>query len=242
MLIYSNTLSLLVVMTFALLVWRAPIGQRGRAADTLLAGLALALLLGRALHVAVHWAYFQDHLAEIPQWTAGGLSWQGAAWGALIGCGVVGRARGLRWPQLATGLALAAPLLALGAWYGCQHALCAHGAEVSTLADYPAWLVVDARDRFGLYAPRFNTHPIGIGLMLLTLLGVWALRRLPPLRLLGISLALVALSNLSVGFLRGDMMPMAAGLRLDQWLDLAVLLTALGLIAGSHRRLMISSV
>lgn len=239
---YSYTLSLLVVLLFVGLIWRAPAGQRSRTADTLLLAVVCALALGRALHVALHWGYFQDHVEEIFALRAGGLSWQGAAWGALIGCGVGSWWRGLRWPSLAMGLALAAPLLGIGAWYGCQQALCAHGAEVGTLADYPTWLVVDARDRFGLYAPRFNTHALGMGLMLLTLWSVWILRRrLLPLRLLALALALMATVQFSLGWLRGDPVPMIGGLRADQWLDIALLATAGGL-AVAHRRLMISSV
>jgi prolipoprotein diacylglyceryltransferase len=242
MVFYSTLLSAVVCVVVLVLVACAPHEQRARAADTLLAGLLLALVVGRALHVVLHWAYFQNHLEEIVVLRAGGLSWQGAAWGALVGCGAAAWARGLRWPGLASGLGLAAPLLALSAWIGCQEALCAHGAEVSTLAAYPAWLVTEARDVFGFYAPRFNTHGLGAAVMVVVSVVVGLLRAaLPPPRLLGLSLALIAISCFGLGYLRGDSVPAVANLRADQWLDLAVLLTGLALMIG-HRRLRISSV
>ncbi len=239
---YSTLLSVTVLGTCLSIVWAAPRGQRARVVDALLVGLLTALLLGRALHVAVHWAYFQDHTGEIAQLGAGGLSWQGAAWGALLGSGAAAWGRGVRWAGFFTGLALAAPVIGWAAWVGCQQALCAHGAEVSTLADYPAWLVVEARDSFGLYAPRYNTHLLGAGGMLVWgLMVVAARRRLPPSALLGLSLIGVAIGSLLLGFLRGDVVPFVGGLRVDQWLDLAVALTGAGLILV-HKRLMISSV
>ncbi|XWX03412.1 prolipoprotein diacylglyceryl transferase family protein [Aggregatilineales bacterium SYSU G02658] len=239
---YSNLLNVTVLGLCLSILWTAPREQRARVADALIVGLMAALLLGRALHVVLHWAYFQDHLAEIPQLRAGGLSWQGAAWGALIGCGLMSWQRGARWAGLYTGLALAAPLIGWAAWVGCQQALCAHGAEVNTLAEHPTWLVVEARDRFGLYAPRYHTHllgasgMVGVGVVMLA-----ARRRLPPPALLGLSLIGVAACSLLVGFLRGDIVPFVAGLRADQWLDLAVMLTGAALIIA-HKRLMISSV
>jgi phosphatidylglycerol:prolipoprotein diacylglycerol transferase len=242
MALYSGLLSGAVIAVVLVLVACAPRGQRARAADTLLAGLFLALMMGRALHVVLHWAYFQNHLEEIVVLRAGGLSWHGAAWGALIGCGAAAWARGLRWPRLASGLALAAPLLAVSAWIGCQQAFCSYGAEVSTLAAYPSWLVVEARDIFGLYAPRFNTQALGAAAAV-GVGGVVVLLRavLPPLQLLGLSLSLIALICFGLGYLRGDSVPMVASLRADQWLDLAVLLTGMTLMIG-HRRLRISSV
>jgi prolipoprotein diacylglyceryltransferase len=239
---YSTLMSLTVLAICLGMAWSAPREQRARVADALLVGLLTALVVGRALHVVVHWAYFQDHTGEIAQLGAGGLSWQGAAWGALLGCGAAAWWRGVRWAGFFTGLALAAPLIGGAAWIGCQQALCGHGAEVSTLAEYPAWLVTEARDRFGLYAPRYNTHLLGAGAMLsVGLIMLSARRRLPPPALLGLSLSAVAICSLLLGFLRGDSVPFVGGLRADQWLDLAVALTGAGLMAA-HKRLMISSV
>ncbi len=239
---YNNLLSLVTLSICLGIVWAAPRGQRARVADALIVGLLAALLLGRALHVLIHWAYFQDHLTEILQLRAGGLSWQGAAWGALMGCGLMSWRRGARWAGLYVGLALATPLIGWAAWVGCQQALCAHGAEVSTLAEYPAWLVVEARDRFGLYAPRYHTHLLGAGGMVgVGVVALMARRWLPPLALLGLSLMGVAACSLLVGFLRGDSVPLVGGLRADQWLDLAVLLTGAALVVA-YRRLMISAV
>ncbi|MFQ3647692.1 MAG: prolipoprotein diacylglyceryl transferase family protein [Aggregatilineales bacterium] len=239
---YSTLLGCMVLGICFGILWCAPHGQRARVADTLIAGLLAALLVGRALHVAVHWAYFQDHTGEIAQLSAGGLSWQGAAWGALLGCGAAAWWRRVRWTGFFTGLALAAPLIGGAAWVGCQQALCAHGAEVSTLAEYPAWLVTEARDSFGLYAPRYNTHLLGAaGMVGVGLIVVTVRRRLPRPALLGLSLIGVAICSLLLGFLRGDSVPLVGGLRADQWLDLAVALTGTGLILV-HKRLMISSV
>ncbi|MFW5773036.1 MAG: DNA-processing protein DprA, partial [Phototrophicaceae bacterium] len=82
-----------VLVTFGITLYR--LRRPGRAAvfDVCLAGLAGALLVGRAGHVLLHWRYFQDHTAEITRLRAGGLDWHGAVLGALLALLIAARLR-----------------------------------------------------------------------------------------------------------------------------------------------------
>ncbi len=204
----------------------------GGLADTLLAGLVGGVLLARAGHIGLHWAYFGDNLAEI--WQLSGLNWHGAVIGGLLGMGMVARWRGVRFSGLLPGLALTLPLLAFMAWWGCMGAQCSYGAAVDNLSEHPAWLVWEARDIDNRIEPRYATQHTGMMAAAVLLVGVAiSMVRGRAVAFWAVLAAWCAVM-FGLGFLRGDEVQQVAGLRLDQYFDLALLLLACG-VGWFHR-------
>lgn len=218
--IYTLLIALAVGLILFWLIRRQPPEQRIAAFDALLLALAGAILLARAEHVLLNWAYFSVNTAEILQFRAGGLDWHGALLGAWFGLVIGARWQKLDLQSLLAGIAPAIPLIALTAWSGCSVAACAYGAEVATLVGQPPLLVHDAQDVFGIEAPRYNVQLLGmIGSALLLIAAIiWGRKR--GLGMARLMIAGVALLSFALCFLRGDYAVLLAGLRLDQWLDL----------------------
>lgn len=217
---YTLFIALAALAVGGRVLWLAPARRRGAYADALLVALAGGLIVGRALHVALHWGHFAYYTDEIWQLRAGGLDWHGAFLGAWGGWLVGARWRGLTdWKSDA--FAPSVPLVAVGAWCGCALAHCAYGAEVATLAAYPSYLVWEGADIYGIVAPRFNVQ--GLGALLSA--GLWALmcllgwRGLFSGRRLALSVLLFSFMMWALGFLRADYSLVWGGLRADQWLD-----------------------
>lgn len=224
-----------VFLAVALLVGLAALTMTGRTqhttwrpgarVDAALGGLVGGLVLGRLGHVMLSWSYFATHTDEITHIGSGGLNWHGALIGGLIGLVLVGRWRGLRIAALLDDLTPLLPVFALAAWYGCWAWACGYGAEVDTLANHPAFTVTEARDIYGIVAPRYHTHRFGLiaaGLLLgLALLLTWR-DWLRGVRF-WLVLALLSAAMFSIGFVRGDAVTMVAGWRLDQGFDLGLL-------------------
>lgn len=139
----------------------------GFGVDSLLAGLALGLLLARAEHVFLHWDYFSAATAEITDLKAGGLGWAGALLGGVLGVWLMAKIRGRNGREILEVVALAIPLLFFGGWWACEVNACAYGAEVANLADYPAAWVWEAPGDYGMLAPRWRTQGIGMGASLI---------------------------------------------------------------------------
>lgn len=114
-------------------------------------------------------------------------------------------------------------------WWGCLGAACGYGAEVDTLARYPAWAVAELPDVYGLPAPRWNTQVFGmaLGAALLPLMALLAARGWLRGRRFWLALALLSAGMFAIGFVRADYAPTLAGLRADQWLDLILMTLAL---------------
>jgi phosphatidylglycerol:prolipoprotein diacylglycerol transferase len=197
--------------------------------DAALGSLLGGVLLARAEHVLLQWHYFGTHAEEIVQINRGGLDWHGALLGGLIGLALVGRWRRLHLSRLLDSLTPVVPLIGLLGWYGCLAWACGYGAEVDTLANYPAFTVSEAPDIYRIIAPRFNTQGFGVALaaavLLLALILLWR-GWLRGVRF-WLALALMSVGMFVIGFWRGDSVPVAAGLRLDQWLDLVVLIASI---------------
>jgi phosphatidylglycerol---prolipoprotein diacylglyceryl transferase len=202
----------------------------GAIIDVCLAGLVGGLVVGRAFHVLLNWIYFRENTAEIIRIVSGGINWHGAVIGALLVIIPATRLRRVRLPLLLDGMALALPLVAFMAWWGCGAARCAYGAEVDNLSHYPSFVVWETQDIFNLRAPRYATQPLGmwLGAGLLTVMSVTHWRQLFAGRRFWLALALFAGGMFVLGFLRGDYALIVAGLRADQGLDLA--LVALGIV------------
>lgn len=219
---YSLALTLGILLAGALLVVPAPRMALGRRMDAALLALALGLIGARLLHVALHWNYFFNRLDEALRIEAGGLDGRGAILGAVLGLAWGARWSGLTLRPLLDRAALALPLLALAGWWACGAAACAYGQEVATRADYPAWLTWEARDIYGLIAPRFAVQPLGMALAgaLLGLMLLLSVAGLLRGRRFWLALLLHALFSFALGFLRADDVLFFAGLRAEQALDL----------------------
>lgn len=216
----------------------------GAAADISLAGLLGGIIGARALHVILHWAYFQEHTVEITRLRAGGLDWHGAFAGALVGLALMGRLRGAGMRALLGALALVVPAVGFMAWWGCGANLCGYGAEVATMADYPAALVWEAPDVYTLPAPRFRTQALGMGAMFALGALLWIMQRRGwlakyPERHFWLAGMLAAAVMFALSFLRGDADDLAvwAGLRADQWLDVLVIILCALLLIWPRRAL-----
>jgi phosphatidylglycerol---prolipoprotein diacylglyceryl transferase len=197
----------------------------GLTVDAYLGAIIGGVIGARLLHVLINWDYFGLHTDEISRLGAGGLDWHGAVIGGLVGLAIVACWRKLDIRGLLDNLTPMLPLLALGSWYGCWASACGYGAEVDTLARYPAYAVSESRDVYGIVEPRYNTQLFGIGVALVVLVIALLLMRADPLRTVRfwVVLALLSVGMAGIGFARGDYAPVVAGLRLDQWLDIAVI-------------------
>ncbi len=199
--------------------------------DAGLGALAVGVIGARLLHVALHWDYFAARVAEIADLRAGGMDWHGAALGGLIGAALVARWRGVAWRPLSDTLALAWPAgLILGS-LACGAAACGYGAEVWTLADFPAWAVGESPDVYGFVAPRYNTQAfaaaLGLGLLALMILLAWR-GGLRGTRL-WLALGLSAAGLFVTGFYRGDRTAsLLPNLSADQALDLMLIALCAG--------------
>lgn len=198
---------------------------------------------GRLLHVLFTWAYFQDHISEAFSLRAGGMNWHGALYGGLIGVALACRWRDVPFAKVTDVLAWLFPMGAVAVWAGCRASSCAYGAEVWTLADYPAWAVSEQADIYGLVAPRYNVQVFGMwvsaGLfVLMTLLSVGGRLRGSRLWLV---LILTAVGQFVLGFYRGDgaAISRVPSLSWDQGLDLSVIgfcVAAAGMMALRRRQ------
>lgn len=211
-------------------------------ADVCLAALAGGLVGARVIHVLLQWSYFADNPGEAFRLNAGGLDWHGAVLGGLVGLGLVTRWRRLPFHHTLDALTPALPLLALASWVGCLAAFCGYGAEVATLAYYPAYAASETPDVYGIVAPRYNTQWFGIALAVCLLLIVALLqwrrghrRGWLATRRFWLVLALLSLGMFAIGFFRGDPVPVIAGLRADQVLDLLLAVLSGWQLMARHR-------
>ena len=223
-------LAILVSAGIAIRRWRSS-QPAAMVLDVYLGGLVGGVIVARLIHVLLNWNYFAYNLPEAIQIAAGGLDWRGAALGALVGMMLVARWQQMTLSPPLDALTTGIPLIAFAGWWGCWSASCAYGAEVATLADYPALLVWEGPDVFGIYAPRFNPQLAGmIGSALLFLIGsalVWR-HWLYRVRV-WIILMLLGAMMFALGFMRGDYALTLGALRLDQWLDLGMIVFAIGM-------------
>ncbi len=225
------------VLTLALLLWQTRgIVPPGRVTDVFIAGIIGALVAARGLHVLLHWNYFDAHRQEIFSLAQGGLSWHGAAVGGWLASSLAARLQGFSLRVILPGMAAGLCVVMFSAWWGCGAALCAYGREVQNLSQYPSWLVWEAPDIFGTWAPRYNTQSLGMAAAAALLpFALWR-QQVPCLRWTSHApvterrfwtvLAACGLVMLVLGFLRGDQIAAIAGLRADQWLDGVVVLLA----------------
>lgn len=226
---YTFLIALAIGILGGWVVRRASVGRRGAALDACIAALIGGLLLARLEHVALNWQYFQVYQHEILDFWAGGLDWHGAVMGALWGVAWVARWRRIALNPILDRAALGLPLIALAAWWGCETALCAYGAEVANMAAYPVGFTWEAMDTYGYLAPRFYTQQMGkiVSALLLLLAIFLSWRGALPGKRFWLLLLLLSITMLMMGFFRGDYSPLIYQMRADTWLDFTLALYAL---------------
>jgi phosphatidylglycerol:prolipoprotein diacylglycerol transferase len=192
--------------------------------DASLASLAGALVGGRAAHVALHWSYYSGHPIEVVWFWQGGLSWVGAALGAVLGVGLYARLARQPFWALADALTVPAMLVAVAAWIGCLADGCAYGRRTD-----PGPFTPSLPDMFGVVAPRWPTQAVGA----LSAVAGWRLFSLHERRgaasgttfLFG--MAWLAGTAMLLSFTRGDPALLIGPYRLDSWAAAALLAAAL---------------
>ncbi|MEL6406687.1 MAG: prolipoprotein diacylglyceryl transferase family protein [Chloroflexota bacterium] len=231
---YTLMLILGVGLSFVWMIARAESHVRVRRLDVCIASLIGAIVLGRAGHVILNWAFFTDRTDIIWRLDAeGGLLWQGCLVGALLAGWMMAKVRKLSVQSLLMDASVVVPLLAVCAWLACDAVACGYGQSVERLSDYPTWQVWIAPDIFGIQQPRFATQRIAAqialvaGISVLIVHSVFRRRSKPASWLFWMAVVAIAVSNLGIGFLRGDYALLWAGLRVGQWLDVAITLFAL---------------
>lgn len=195
------------------------------AVDGALAGAVGGLLIGRAIYAAAHWSYFHDHLGEALMVWRGGLSAPGAVVGGAVGVLALCRLRRADPRPLLDALAPGAALVVIFGWLGCLGAGCGCGLTVRPDQRLLWALSAELPDLYGLCVPRVAVQVLGAGwggAVLATVLLVERRGRPFPLWLL-----LHAGGGFGLAFLRGDLVPLVAGLAPVQVADLALVGLAL---------------
>jgi len=208
--------------------------ESSRAVDAGLISMAGALLGARLAFVLMHFSYYQDHLLETLQLWQGGLDTFGAIAGGLITAAILS----IVWKNsffLVTDLAVPLiPPLAIFAVLGSWQAGAAYGAAIPE----GAWWGVKALDESGAYLSRFPLQLV-TALALLLYYGFLEIR--PPLFWNYGSKTICYLAGLAAvltltSFLRADPAPVYGRMRLDTWLNLAVLAACIPAWIYIHRR------
>ena len=223
---YTLLLDLAILLGLGMLAWQGgrTDKQATRWLDAGLFALAGGIVGGRLEHIVIHWDYFLEHPAEILQIWNGGIGWHGAVIFGLVSLAIARRVTRVGFAPLAGVLSLALPLGAALTYTGCLMNRCANGREVESLVGYPPLLVAELPDMYGMVTPRLASQLYGIIFCLCLLAVSIALARRvkrPGLRFWPI-LALLGLGAFGIGFTRGDSNPMLGPLRLDQILDLVM--------------------
>lgn len=190
--------------------------------DGALAAAAGALLVGRVAFVWLNGDYFAENPAEAWQIQRGGLNYHGALLGGLAGLWLWARLTRRPFYPYAALLAPGLALLTAFGWAACRFEGCAYGLPAA-----PGPLAADLPDSLGVYALRYRTQLLGaLGALAVFALSLWAGRRARPARLFWGTLAGLSLVHAAVALGRGDPAPMLLGLRLDLWVDLALIVVA----------------
>ncbi len=203
--------------------------------DTALTAGTGGLLLARAVYVAFHWAYYQDHIREAMRPWGGGLAWQGALIGGLIGAGIAATLQRMSLPVVLDVLTPGAASLASFAWLACHTAGCAYGIETYP-GDGLLWtLSRDLPNLYGIREPRVAVQLLGAAYGLLLLGGVLLAGRSPGHSGVVFAgwLTLHSLGTFGLGLLRADEMPLIAGWRVDQVANLSLSAAGLVMVAAT---------
>jgi len=196
--------------------------------DAGIASLAGGLVGARLTFVLVHSGYYLRRPLESMSFWEGGLSWLGAAAGAVLGLMVYSRLVKTSPWLVADMLAIPAMWVAASAWIGCRLEGCAYGFRVE-----PAWWALRAPDWTGDVALRWPTQLVGSLLCLLGIPGLLRIEKRP--RRAGtaacLSLAFISAVSSVLSLTRGDPIWLVFGVRLDTLASIAILLPSLAFLA-----------
>lgn len=222
---YEVLLGLGIASCAALMAWltRDDPQQRRSFIDGLLFAIFAGLVGGRIVFVLSEWGYYSEQPGQI--WLAwrGGLSYHGVLVAGLLTLWLWTRWRGQPFAPLA---GLAAPLLALMSvigWIACWFEGCAYGRMTDR-----GMLSSDLPDSYGVFELRYQTQLIGFALSLIVLvLALILIRRIRPMQLFWLVIALLASSRFIVTLYRGDAAPVVGAYRIDTIADGLMALIAL---------------
>lgn len=230
--VYSYTAVFAIGLMLCWAITQRQLGQNRVAGwrDAALATLLTGWLGARGSFIWLNWSYFAERPSELLQLWQGGLSAFGGLVGGLLGLGLWCRWQKRPFLRYATLFSPGFLLLIVTGWAACWVEGCAYGAA-TTLGPLSANLP----DHFGVFAVRYQTQLLGIGLNLLALVIVllWQ-RQWGNGRLFPFTLILAGLLHFGLTFLRGDTVPVLASWRLDSWL--ALFFAIVGLILLQYGR------
>lgn len=194
--------------------------------DVLLMVLVAGWVGARLYHVAANWGYYAAKPEEIVQPGLGGLAIRGAFIFGCLALAIYSSVKKISFWYFADAAALA---LALGQALGWVGAL-ERGANYGVLND--SQMAVDLPDVYGLIQPRFPLQYIEI--MFFAVLVVVLLGMASPISPKGNLFAIYLVSNSIVqfvlGFMRGEATAYVGGLRVDQMVDLVMLILGLSVM------------
>jgi prolipoprotein diacylglyceryltransferase len=201
-----------------------PWHELSRALNGVLIMALAALIAGRVGYIALHFDYFQEHLAEVAWPASPGLSEHAAIIGGLAGLVI---ARQLRHPVPVGATLVLATLIGMGASLGCIPNGCAYGREVYWTDGWAWQLRVDWPDAYTLNNPRLPSQLFLLAWLLICLCAAYVyIATLHPERgwqgyspiLLWI--VLFAGGDFVLQFMRADQAPVIGPLRAPQWVDI----------------------
>ncbi len=186
--------------------------------------LAAGWLGARAYHIAMHWEYYAARPEEITQVGLGGLAVRGGVLLGLLALLLFARVRRISAGYLLDAAALG---LAIGQAIGWAGAL-VQGAYYGIPSD--SQFAVELPDVYGLVELRFPVQQVEIALyaVLFVWLLVLAAQRRRTGTLVLTYLIVSSLANVAIGFQRGDDTAYWGTWRVDQVIDLAAGLIAIG--------------
>jgi phosphatidylglycerol:prolipoprotein diacylglycerol transferase len=202
--------------------------------DAALVVLVCGVIGSRLAYVALQWPYFSSHLRESFYLWRGGLAFQGAFLGGVVG--LLGYSFWYRWSfwRLAD---LLVPGLALGqaiGWVGCLLSGCAYGLPARGTWAY------ELPDLYGITVFRFPTQAVmsGVSLLIfmLLILLLWRTPRPFPGLIALLYLLLYSLGGFVLEFTRGDETLYLGPLRWSQIVEAGEFLGALILLRYLWRR------
>lgn len=213
--LYSMLLGAGAAIGLARVAGIAPVENRLRRLITALVVQAAALIGARAGYVFEHSSYYSSNFVESLQPWQGGLTWQGAVLGAIVGlilfCLI---SRSPLLPALDCISLMIAPLAAL-IWMGCW----TEGIGYGDMLPQGTWWGIPSADVNGQVALRVPIQ-LAASLSLLLFLGIleFTLKRVKQSGVRGGLAGLVfALHMLLFTFFRADPAPSLLGLRLETW-------------------------
>jgi phosphatidylglycerol:prolipoprotein diacylglycerol transferase len=199
--------------------------------DTFLAGLVTGLIGGRLGFVWLEWAYFQERPYQILQIWNGGLTYHGVLLAGLLGAWGWCVWRKRSFLRDASWLAPSLALMSTFGWLACWLDGCGYGREATA----GSFLAANLPDHLGIYAWRYQTQLLGVGLSLLVFVAVLVRsRRWSGGSMFYFALFALSLGRLGLSFLRGDTAVLIGAVRIDTLLDVALTLLSLILLQYSH--------